>query len=293
MMRSRLLLNLVLLVVVTGLVILVVKTPKNKDVAPVTHLTKLTPEDIQRIELQRQNGKTIILVKQNSTWLMQAPYQLEANDYRVQALLRLSQAEYQSQHDLEGRDPALYGLEQPLSTITYNGSLTIDFGENEPLSQQRYARIGQSLYLIPDTYYYHTISPATGYLSHALLPEGKITSLSMPGLALTQHNGQWHAQPAQPQASADALTELIANWRAAQGLRLEPYQGKLPQADIQVILDSREEPIRFTLQRQDGKLSLLRHDAHMRYAINKEIHDQLLKLPEPVPEPKLEKQTTN
>lgn len=293
MMRSRLLLNLVLLLVVIGLVILVVNTPGDEDKTPVTRLTEFAPENIQRIELQRQNGKTIVLKKLKGIWRMQAPYQLAANDYRVQALLRLLQAEYQSRHDLEGRDPALYGLDQPLSSIIYNGSLTIEFGSTESLSQQRYARIGRTLYLLPDTYYYHTVSPATGYLSHALLPAGNISTLALPDLTLSQSNGQWHAQPPQPQVSADLLTELVTNWRAAQGLRLEPYQGKLPQADILVTLDSREEPISFTRQRHDGQLSLLRHDVRMRYAINDEISNQLLQLPESAPEPELKEPATD
>ncbi|MFO8025117.1 DUF4340 domain-containing protein [Thiohalophilus sp.] len=287
-MRARLLLNLALLVTVIVLVLLVSYTP-DEDETPVTsQLTNLMPDNVNRIRLQREAQEPVTVYKEQGTWYMQQPYQLAANDYRVQALLRLLQTEYDTAHRLDELEPARYGLEQPRASLTYNDSLVIEFGDSEPLSKQRYVRIDNRLYLLPDTHYYHTISPATGYLSHAPLPEGKIIALTLPDLRLDLEAGQWQARPPQPEHSADALTELIANWRNAQALRLEPYtQDSLPETDIEVQLQGRENPVRFTLQIKDGQPGLLRHDARMRYVINDEIRQQLLQLPEPLPEPQL------
>ncbi|MDZ7803719.1 DUF4340 domain-containing protein [Thiohalophilus sp.] len=286
-MRARLLLNLALLVTVIILVLLVSRTPDEPDTPTPRPLTDLAPDNVNQIRLQRRDQEPVTLYKEQGIWYMQQPYHLAANDYRVQALLRLLQAEYDSAHHLEeDRDPARYGLDQPGASLTYNDSLVIEFGDTEPLSRQRYVRIDDRLYLLADTHYYHTISPATGYLSHAPLPAGKIVALALPDLRLSLEAGQWQAQPPQPSHSADALTELIANWRTAQALRLEPYtQDRLPSADIEVQLEDRENPVRFTLQEKDGQHSLLRHDARMRYIINDESRQQLLQLPEPIPEP--------
>lgn len=288
-MRSRLLLNLALLLAVILLALLVIRTPENDASLNPPRLTSLRPEDVNRIELQRHNAEPVSLYKQGDTWYMQEPYALAANDYRVQALLRLLQAGYATEHDIDTLDPARYGLDQPRASLTYNDTLTIEFGDTEPLSQQRYLRIEDRLYLLPDTHYYHTASPATGYLSHALLPAGRITALRLPDLQLRLQDGQWQLQPAHEDISADVLTELVTNWRNAQALRLEPYQvDTLPAADIHVQLEGEEDPVRFTLEQRDGQMRLLRHDVKMHYFINDEIRQQLLQLPEAIPEPEFE-----
>ena len=287
-MRSRLLLNLVLLLVVIGLAIVVLNTSSEQDKNPITRLTDLSAEEVTRIELHRQNEQPVSLYREQDVWYMAEPYQLAANDYRVQALLRLLQTEYRSRHNIGDRDPARYGLANPRSTVVFNDKLKIEFGNTEPLSKQRYLRIDDQLYLVSDTHYYHTVSPATGYLSYALLPPGKITALELPELQLSLEQGQWHSDPPHEAHSADDFTELVANWRSAQALRLEPYkQERLPNANIEVQLEGRESPVRFTLQEQDGQPGLLRQDARMRYVINDEIRQQLLQLPEPLPEPQL------
>ncbi len=287
-MRARLLLNLVLLLTIIVLVVLVSRTADETETPAPSTLTDLAPDKVQHIRLQRRDQEPVTLYREQGTWYMQQPYQLAANEYRVQALLRLLQAEYETAHRLDELEPARYGLEHPRASLTYNDSTVIEFGDTEPLSKQRYVRFGNRLYLLPDTHYYHTISPATGYLSHAPLPKGKIVALALPDLRLDLEAGQWQARPPQPTHSADALTELIANWRNAQALRLEPSTpDSLPKADIEVQLQDREEPVRFTLQIKDGQPALLRHDAAMRYIINDEIRQQLLQLPEPLPEPQL------
>jgi len=287
-MRSRLLLNLALLLVVIILVLVVLYTSEEKQVEP-QHLTGLAPGDVIRIDLQREAGQPVTLSKKQGVWYMQTPYAAAANDYRIQALLRLLQAEYASSHDLTRLDPADYGLDQPRATVTYNDTLRIAFGDTEPLSEQRYIRLADRLYLVPDTYYYHTASPATGYISHALLPPGKITALQLPQMQLALKEGQWQIQPPREDRSADTLTELVANWRTAQAIRLEPVEmDELPAADIQVELADRQTPVRFSLQEKDGQPGLLRHDVRLRYIINQDIRQQLLQLPEPVPEPDLQ-----
>lgn len=279
-MRSRLLLNLVLLLAVILLAVLVFNTAQEPDKTPDTKLTDLVPEQVTRIELQRQNEQPVSLHREQDVWYMDKPYQLAANDYRVQALLRLLQTEYSSRNPIGDRDPALYGLDTPRATLVFNDTLKIEFGDTEPLTKQRYLRIANQLYLVADTHYYHTVSPATGYLSHALLPPGKITALELPDLHLSLQQGQWHSEPSHEDRSADDFTELVSNWRSAQALRLEPVNSEtLPKANIRIQLANRDDPVQFTLQHKDKQIMLLRHDAHMRYVIDEAIRDQLLQLP--------------
>ncbi|TDY04119.1 DUF4340 domain-containing protein [Thiohalophilus thiocyanatoxydans] len=289
-MRSRLLLNLALLLLLIILALAVFYTSRESKQPGPQQLSELDPGEVTQIELQRKQDEPITLHKRQAGWYMQSPYTVAANDYRIQALLRLLQAEYTGSHDITKLDPTDYGLDQPRATVTYNDTLRIAFGDTEPLSEQRYVRLADRLYLIPDTHYYHTVSPATGYLSHALLPAGKITALQLPQMQLALENGQWQVRPSREDRSADALTELVANWRTAQAIRLESFEAKeLPPADIRIELAGRQAPVRFTLEEKDGQPTLLRHDVRLRYVINEDIRQQLLQLPEPVPEPELER----
>ena len=92
-MRSRLLLNLALLLVAIILALVVIYTPGEEQVEP-QRLTGLAPEDVTRIDLQREADQPVTLYKKQDVWYMQTPYAAAANDYLVQALLSLLQAEY-------------------------------------------------------------------------------------------------------------------------------------------------------------------------------------------------------
>lgn len=289
-MRSRLLLNLILVLVIIGLALLVIYEPGKQPEPSLPKLTELKPQDVSTIHIERATADPITLYKQQGVWYMQEPYRLPANDYRVQSLLRLLQTESHAQHDLSQLDPAKYGLDKPRATITFNDKLKIAFGNTESLSKQRYVRIGNTLHLIVDTFYYQAASPATGYASHAILPTGKVTALQLPDMQLTLKDGQWQLHPPREDRSADVLTELIDNWQSAQAIQLKPFEDRvLPKANIQVTLDGQKQPIRYTLQKHGDDITLLRHDVKMRYFISDDTLNQLTKLPAPTPQPDIEK----
>jgi len=289
-MRSRLLLNLVLVLIIIGLALLVIYEPGKQPEPSLPKLTGLKPQDVSTIHIERTTAGPISLYKQQGVWYMREPYRLPANDYRVQSLLRLLQTDSHAQHDLSKLNPAKYGLDKPRATITFNDKLKIAFGNTESLSKQRYVQIGNILHLIVDTFYYQAASPATGYASHAILPTGKITDLQLPDMQLTLKDGQWQLQPPREDRSADVLTELIDNWQSAQAIQLKPFEDKvLPKTNIQVSLEGQKQPIRYTLQKHDDEIILLRHDVKMRYYISEDTRNQLTKLPAPTPQPDIEK----
>lgn len=285
-MRSRLLLNLALLLAIIGLALLVIYEPGKQPEPTLPKLTGLKPQDVSTIHIQRVTTNPVTLYKHQEIWYMREPYKLPANDFRVQSLLRLLQTESHAQHDLSKLDPAKYGLDKPRATITFNDKLKIEFGNTESLSKQRYVRIGNTLHLIVDTFYYQAASPATGYASHAILPPGKITALQLPDMQLTLKDGHWQLQPPREDRSADVLTELIDNWQSAQAIQLKPFEAKnLPKVDIQVTLSDQKQPIRYSLQKTGDDISLLRQDVRMRYFISEDTLNQLTKLPAPTPKP--------
>ncbi len=287
-MASRLWLNLSLLLLV-GILLFVVVYEPGKEVEPQpTRLTQLTPEAVTHVYLKRITGKDIELVKESGgQWWMHKPYYLPANEFRVQSLLRLTQAESLSNHTLNGLQLATYGLDKPRAVVTFNHTEQIKFGDTEPLQQRRYVQTGEQLHTIVDTFYYQAAGSPTIYLSHSLLPQAAdIVKLVLPDLLLTLKEGQWQRNPQYSELSADASIELIYNWQHAQALELRPTEVKNGKADIEIYIKNQVNPIRFKLLQSEGEISLIRLGTGLQYIIAEDVYQRLVSLP--VPEPELD-----
>jgi len=278
-------LNVTLALFVAALVLVVIYLPGKDDGLSLPKLTTLALKDINKVQLQRQNNPPIELVKRDGQWWMQSPYQMPVNDFRVQSLLQLSQAESQSQHSLQDLAATRFGLDSPRATVTFNDTLAIRFGKTEPLHHRRYVAIGNQLHTINDTFYYQAAANIEAYLSHALLPpDAHILRLSIPGLELQLQQGQWQRTPAHEQISADASVELINHWRHTQALELRQNGDKTQKADVELVLQDRETPIHFSLQHQGNETILLRLDNGLQYVIGDDIEEQLFRLNDSSPD---------
>jgi len=268
--------------------LVVVYEPGKEVEPPPATLTQLTPEAVNHVHLKRLTGKDIELVKESDgQWWMHNPYHLPANEFRVQSLLRLSQAQSLSSHALDELQPATYGLDNPRVVVTFNRTEQLKFGDTEPLQQRRYVQAGDQLHTIADIFYYQAAANPTIYLNYSLLPPtADIVKLVLPDLQLVIKEGQWQRSPEYSELSADASIELINNWQYAQALELRPTEVKDGKADIEVYIKDQAEPIRFKLLQTEDEVSLIRLGMGLQYIIADEVHQRLVSLP--VPEPELE-----
>jgi hypothetical protein len=285
-MASRLWLNLALLLFIAILLVIVIYEPGKEPIATPISLTPLKATTISHIHIKRLTGKDIELVKEaNGQWWMHNPYHLPANEFRVQALLRLAETESLSRHTLDRFQPATYGLDRPRAIVTFDRNTQISFGDTEPLQQRRYVQIGDQLHTIADTFYYQTAASPTIYLNHAVLPPAaNIIKLVLPELQLVFKDGQWQRTPAHPDYSADASIELINNWRLAQAVELRASEIKDARADIEIFLADQPEPLRFKLLHTEDETSLIRLGMGLQYVIANDSYDKLLVLPESEPD---------
>ena len=280
-MSSRNLLNLVLLAVVTLLIVFVVLEPEQQPAQTAVKLTTLKPQAVDNIRLFNSNGNEIQLHKTKGIWYMDKPYSILANDFRVQSLLRLLQTDSFAQHDLKKLEPKKFGLEPARARVIFNDELTIEFGATEPLQQHRYVRIADTLHLIIDTFYYQVAGKETVYMSHALLPPGKLHKLTLPDFTLSFIDNKWQLQPAREDISADAMTDLLNHWRNAQAIEVTPYQGRARKPDIMVEFAD-GNAYGFTYIKDETGIRLLRNDINMQYLLTEDAADSLFKLPEAV-----------
>lgn len=278
-MTSRNILNLALLGIVTLLVLVVVFEPGKKAEKPVVKLTALKKEAVSKIFIQRVGKQDIRFEKKHNIWQMTTPYQLPANDFRIDSILRLVGAESSSQHDISKLDKANFKLDKPAVTVTFNDKLSIAFGGNEPLKHRRYVQVGDTLHLISDTVYYHVSGKATALVSLQLLPKDTaIKAIQLPDRKIELKDGRWQIENEPKDMASDAVTQLLNEWKLAQALDVVEAKDKPTQEQIKLFVVGQDKPITFSIVKRKPDFVLLREDKGVQYQLTEDSAERLLQL---------------
>ena len=282
-MSKRNLLNLALLIFILVLVAVVIYEPgKEKPITPPT-LTHLKTDEIQHIKINRRvadtNKQDIVFKKTTEGWMMLKPYQLAANTFRIDSILKLLSAVSLSQNNLENLDQSKFGLSIPQATITFNNKTKIIFGHNKSLNHHRYVKIDSTLHMIADTFYYQLAAKTESFISHKLLPEkSKITKLRLPQTKFEQVDGKWNITPKADDFSADSINQLISEWQLSQAYDINKVKTEeKTKADITIHLSS-NKILRFKIEKNKDSFNLVNLDSGVRYILSADRKDKLLKL---------------
>lgn len=279
MISSRNLLNLVLLVAVLALVAIMALEPGKTPEPASAKLTHLTADEINHILIQRADGTDIELEKINGVWQMIKPYALPANEFRMTSLLRLAEAESISQNDLSKLKLETFSLDKPRATIIFNKQHEIIFGGNEPLQQHRYTAINNILHLVSDTFYYPTVAKETTFIDHQLLAgQQNISKLELPGLNIEFKQAKWQVLPPQDDISADAITDLINQWRNSQALELRAIKNNNTKQSARVYFKDQDKPMTFAIQQNKDETLLIRNDIGIGYVLTNDNYAKLVSL---------------
>lgn len=262
--------------------------PGKKEATQPPTLTTLKAEDIHSIKIHRrgigagankQNKEQDIEFKKTPQgWQLVKPYSVSANTFRVDSILKLLAAPSLSQNDLSQLNLSTFGLKQPLVTVSFNAT-RIEFGHNKSLKNHRYVKIGSTLYMIADTFYYQVNAKAESYINHKLLPENsRITKLLLPNIKLEQAEGKWLVKAGAKDASADSITQLINEWQLSQAYDVKVSKAEVnATADITVYLNN-EQISRFKIIGSSESFILFNIDSGISYILSKDRQDKLLKL---------------
>jgi len=281
-MTKRNLLNLILLAFIFVLIVFVIYEPgKDKAVTPPL-LTKLKIDDIKNIKISRyqlpSDQQDISFSKTENGWRMSKPYPLTANTFRIDSILKLLSTVSLSQNNLEKLDPATFGLSKPRATITFNNTAII-FGHNKSLKHHRYVKIGSTLHMIKDTFFYQLTAKTESYIDHKLLPEkSKIIKLNLPTLKLEKEDEKWKVIPKADSFSADSINQLISEWQLSQAYDLHKVKSQPgSKPDITVHLKN-NNVIRFKIKKDKENFSLLNIDSGLHYILSADRKNKLLNL---------------
>lgn len=279
-MRSRLALNLVLLVTVAALALLVHFRPGRQKPPPAPPLTSLATGDITTIAIERPGHPAITLAKSHGRWRITAPLQARANALRVEgveaAATAGSLAHYASAQ-LKLKD---VGLDPPTARLRLNHE-TIEFGATNPINHWRYVKVGDTVHLIDDTVFPFLTMGPTGFVALTLLPpDARILSLTLPALHLRRDTkGDWTLDPPRPKVTTDRIQALVNRWHGAQALDVQRYHAGKSLGTIVVHLQGRKTPLRFIVQETDPELVLARPDQGLSYHLDGALSRHLLALP--------------
>lgn len=284
-MTRRAWLNLALLSLVIILGVLAYFEPGAKKDEKPSPLLALTQSQVTRIQIQERNNPPVKLERTSDGWMITDPIQVAASDYRVNNMLQLLGATSYGFFPVAGRPLSEFGLEHPAGKIVFNDQV-IEFGDNEPINNHRYVRVGEQIHLIDDRYYYQSQMLLTALVDTALVPAGRsLKQIMLPDLTLQQQQqGQWQARwrpsaskSAALEPSKDAIDTLVDEWHRARAMRIDHYQADKTEDEIELEYGDGHRETLEILEREP-ELILGRKGLDLRYHLSADQGDRLLTL---------------
>jgi len=207
-------------------------------------LTGLDPANLSLIEIERQGEPRIRIERGPDGWRLVEPFQVDADQSRVERLVAVLSAPVQRSFPEQVADLEELGL-APSKLRVRLDALTLDFGGLDPLTKSRYVAVDGLVHLIEDRFYPLLIAPPIDYVSRSLMPAGQAPAFATLG-----------AVPVAAR-SLDRLAKLSAE-------RVEPLTGDLEGEPVQVKFgDGRA--LRFLVSKDRRHWSRL--DQRLRYVL--------------------------
>jgi hypothetical protein len=281
-MTRRALLNVGLLVLVAALLLVARFEPGVERKPEQPHLTALTSNDVARVRIRQPGGAELSLSRKDGVWMIDAPIVAYANEFRLEPLLRVTEAESYASFAARGQDLKQYQLDPPLAAMTVNDDLELAFGGTEPINNRRYVRVGDTVHLIDDHYYFRLQAGLPAFVSNRLLPPGaQPVRIAAPGFTLSRDaEGRWSASPALEGVSQDAFNSFVDEWKGVQAVEVDRYARDGKEKKVRIEFAS-GAPIDFQVVESASEVIFGRSDLGVRYHLASDQAHRLLSPPAP------------
>ena len=281
-MRKRTLSNIVLLAIAAGLGAFIALIPeKEPEVVVLEPLSDEDPRAISTIQLEPSAGGTIKLRRTDGTWELEAPINIAANDFRINALLGVLEAPVHARIDASEQTLGRFGLADGEARVLLDDK-EILFGTTEPIHGRRYLLFDGRVALLDDAYFSLLSSSAANYVHPALLGrQPSLRSIVLPDVRIYRHANTWRIDAGDKEADDDAIVRLADTWRQARATAVRPYVPSLDWSDV-IVVELADEELRFDLAHTDFELILGRADLGIQYHLTKRAGARLLRI-EPSP----------
>jgi len=271
-MQKKTILNLFLLIIFFGLanIIYFSETKDNK----LQLLSNLDITSLEKITIKHNTYTTAINKQTDNHWVINKPVIVDANEFRINSILKLINAPVHSQYPLDAIDASAIGLETPSTSITFNNH-TIFFGKINPATGLRYVQFNDMIYTLEDVYYPLISSHFGTLVSLNLLPfNSKVQKLILINQTIAKNdNGLWQSNIT---IDADNIAKAIDSWQTRQAFGVHEYIERKVLGDVFIYTKELLEPISYQITDVEPWLIIARPELGLEYHLDIEAFDQLI-----------------
>ncbi|HSH97150.1 MAG: DUF4340 domain-containing protein [Methylophilaceae bacterium] len=149
-MKSRWIVNLVLLLLVAAIITFLYFRPMPKEEGPKTYeISSLKLADFNKVSIEFPAKAPVVFEKTDGNWRITQPFDARADMLSVQRILSVVAATTTEKFALG--DPSQFGLDQPKLKLKLNDEEFL-FGTINPVSGEQYVQYKDSVYLVQTTY---------------------------------------------------------------------------------------------------------------------------------------------
>lgn len=203
---------------------------------PPEPLTPLSAGEIAAMRVEYPGSPAIALKRTDAGWRLTSPVEGRAEGSEVRRILRLAGTEVRREYPAGEIEAAGAGLAEPPYTVVFTddegGKVRIALGDETPLESGRYARVGDTVYLIPEPDIRALDAEFSDLVARDLLAgDAELVKIELPDATLTRaETGGWKVTPEDADRGADAAQKTVDAWRNARALWMKPASGSKPGA---------------------------------------------------------------
>ena len=272
-MNKRIWVNIGLLAFIV-LLYSVLTIPDEKDNQELPLLTNIDPNKITKIEVIRSELDDFIFEKQGDAWRMISPLMLQANNARINAMLRILKMESHGQLNSTEVDLQKFNLAEPAITIKLNDH-AFQFGNTDAIDQRRYVLFDNNIHLTNDSLYAQLTTNAAFFADPKLLPMNiEINAIQFPDNKIELIDKQWRMQTL-VDIKPEQLKRIAFSWQEATALSVSKYSAP-EDASIISLSFSSGVTIKFIIVATEPHLILGRKDLGIQYHMGSDEAEKLL-----------------
>jgi len=274
-MKSRWILNLVLLLLVAGIAAFLYLRPKPVDQsAPTYPLSKLDPNGFSHVGIFLPGKPPVLLEKQQGRWAMTQPYQGRADLAMVGRVLSVAVAS--AKEKFPATDLARFGLDNPSLKVKVDNE-EFSFGMYHPVTGEQFVAYKDTVYVLPTIYSEGATTQPLELLDKRLLNDeeqqivgfdfSKLEQWEPTGMLVDmQKNGKWKITPEKGKYNQDEINEwYAANWQNVSAISVEPWKpDRQPHPYVTLKLKN-GKTLRLDKIQESPELLLAREDLQILY----------------------------
>ncbi len=289
-MKSRWLVNVLLLLVVLGIGAFIKFRPQQEVVKETAYeVSSLKLATFTKVSVEFPAKAPVAFEKVDGYWYITKPYKARADQMLVMRILSLVAAK--SVQKFQSTDLTQFGLDQPKLKLKFDDAEFV-FGTFNPVTSEQYVAYNNDVYLLPVSYAENAQSPVEEYLDKSPFKpheQKKIAGFDFSRLEQWEETrlnvdlkeGKWTASAAKAKPTQNDMNEWFDSfWRNMSVQRVEPYtpDRKMTYPSFEVKLSDGHK-VHFDKIQESPELLLGRPDEGMMYHVPPDIGFTLLNPP--------------